>query len=434
MQPAEAWECWLSRRLGELSVSRQLRSLRPVLPGSSPVEVLVPAATLAAWLADTPSTGLDGATSAASSASPPVAPPSRVLLFSSNDYLGLSSHPAVRRACAEAAAAHGSGPRASALVAGYTASHRDLETALARLKGADECLLFPTGFAANVSCVAALAGDGRGAVVSDTLNHASLVDGARLAARAGAAVSVYRHADADHAAQLVEAAAAAGRRPLLTSDSLFSMDGDWAPEAALLAAAFAHGGMVLMDDAHATLVGRGPGGDGAGAACAEPLPAHVLRVGTLSKAVGAQGGFVCCSRGMKQLLVSAARGQVYSTALPLPTVAAAAAALRVAAAEPELGRALWRNVATLGAATGLPCASPIVSLRCGSEADALAASQALLRAGFHVPAIRPPTVPQGTSRLRVALSAAHSTHQVDALATALRDLGVVTGGGARSRL
>ncbi len=187
----------------------------------------------------------------------------------------------------------------------------------------------------NPLALQALAGDASCAVFSDALNHASLVDGARLAARGGASVQVYRHCDAANLGELLSQSPA--RRKLILTDSLFSMDGDFAPLAALAALRVAHGAFLLVDDAHATLV-CGAGGEG-GAAGAGLAPGDVdVHVGTLSKAVGAQGGFVACSGALKALLVTTARGQVYSTALPLPTVAAAAAALAAARDEP------WRCV------------------------------------------------------------------------------------------
>lgn len=429
MAQPPAWDAWLAGSLARLEAAQLLRSLRPVLPTESPVHVLVPPDTLASWLGGTVSAG--ACSVAPGDPPPPVGPPAapppaaadaqaqdatRVRLFSSNDYLGLSAHPAVRAAYSRAAALCGSGPRASALVAGYTHEHAALEAQLAALKGTEACLLFPTGFAACSAAVQALGAGADSLLVADALNHASLVDGCRLARQAGASLAVYRHADAAHAAQLL---GGAGGRKLLITDSLFSMDGDLAPLGALGAAARAAGAALLVDDAHATLV-YGEGGAGAVPGGMAPL-AHV---GTLSKAVGAQGGFVACSRALKQLLLSTARPAVYSTALPVPVVAAASAALTAAAAEPWRRDALWARVHQLRSLTGLACCvSPIVPFRLGSEAAALAASAALLRRGFHVPAIRPPTVPAGTARLRVALSAAHSAEDVAALAAALEECG-----------
>ena len=262
------------------------------------------------------------------------------------------------------------------------------------------------------------------------------MDGCRLAARGGATVHTYRHRDCVHLAELLQASPAA--RKVVVTDNLFSMDGHWAPLTELSRVSRMHGALLMVDDAHATLVGA-------------PLDEHAspeadLVVGTLSKAVGSLGGFVACSRTLKLLLLSRARGQIYSTALPLPCVAAAHAALNVAAEEPGRRAALWARVAQLQALTGLRCHSPIVSLHVGDEQRALEWAAALLREGFHVPAIRPPTVPsvrlspcaahappqltpatQGTARLRIALSAAHSERDVAELAAALRKVGAIHG-------
>ena len=217
---------------------------------------------------------------------------------------------------------------------------------------------------------------------SDELNHASIVDGCRLAARAGARVTTFRHSDMGHLQALLAASDSSSRK-LIVSDTLFSMDGDWAHVTQLRRLADQHGALLVLDDAHATLVSPGEHhGQGA----------HI-HVGTLSKAVGALGGFVACSTPVKVLLISRARGQVYSTALPLPVVAAAQAALTAAAAEPERAAALWDRVRQLQRLTGLACTSPIVAIHIGDEQKALDAAAGLLTRGFHVPAIRPPTVP-----------------------------------------
>ena len=406
------WATWVRQSVDELAQAKLLRSLRPVLPTESPVEVVVPAATFQAWLADAASTGEEVPEEADGAGH-------RVRLFSTNDYLGLSSHPAVRAAQAQASSRFGSGPRASALVAGYTGAHRRLERQLATLKGTEECLLFPTGFAANLSVLQALGGGRECALFSDELNHASIVDGCRLAARAGASVSTYAHCDVA-ACEALLAASRAGRK-LVVTDTLFSMDGDWAPMRDLAELARRHGALLVADDAHATLLGR-----------AGVRPDVV--VGTLSKALGGLGGFVACSAQLKTLLISKARGQVYSTSLPLSCVAGASAALAAAAADPSIHTRLWANVTLFGRLTGLRAVSPIVPIPVGDEGAALAASAQLLRRGFHVPAIRPPTVPPGTARLRVALSAAHSERDVRELAAALQEVGVVPPQPPRARL
>ncbi|KAJ1625403.1 pyridoxal phosphate-dependent transferase, partial [Pavlovales sp. CCMP2436] len=340
----------------------------------------------------------------------------RLVLFAANDYLGLSAHPAVRAAAAAAAAEFGCGPRSSALVSGYTHAHRELESALAALKGKEEALLLPTGYAANLAVLGALCESVDVAIFSDALNHASIVDGCRLATRGtGAQLHVYRHCDLGHLDELLRASGAA--RKLIVSDSLFSMDGDYADVPGLARLRARHGALLVLDDAHASLV---CGERGGGVAQMQGVGSeHVdVTVGTLSKAFGAHGGFVACSREVKQLLVSRGRAVIYSTALPAPAVAAASAALRTDTV--GLRAKLWRNVALFAAETGLPkLVSPIVAIIVGDEDKALRLSAQLIELGFFVPAIRPPTVPAGTSRLRLTLSAAHSEEDVRALAAAL---------------
>lgn len=385
----DAWEPWLASTLETLERRRVLRALRPVAPISGTSAIV----------------RLDDRD---------------VVLFAANDYLGMSAHPDVRRAAESACRAFGCGPRASALVAGYTHAHAHLEAALARLKGTEEALLFPTGYAANTALLGALA-DGPGcAIFSDELNHASIVDGARLAARGSSAeLHVFSHASMDDLERRL--AASSARRKLIISDSVFSMDGDVANVEGLVRLRDAHGALLVLDEAHGTLVfGDKGGGVAEAAGLAHRVDVHV---GTLSKAFGAHGGFVGCSRRMKDLLASRGRPGIFSTALPLPAVAAAAAALT--AADARLRRRLWANVDALSTACGRRFASPIAPIVLGSEQRALDASAALLAEQFWVPAIRPPTVPAGTSRLRVALSADHSLDQVQRLGDTLRRLNLL---------
>jgi 8-amino-7-oxononanoate synthase len=423
--PASAWDAWLAASLDNLTQRNLVRTLRATMPGASAVEVHMPPEDLEAWAA--------GAPPPPSQTLPMLAarPDLRtVKLFSLNDYLGLSCQPDVRRAAADAALACGSGPRASALVAGYTARHRDLEAALAALCDAEDCLLFPTGFAANLAVVAALCSNGDVDVFSDELNHASIVDGARLARGRGAALHIYGHNDLQDLDRQLEKAAAERpqRRRLVVTDTLFSMDGDFADLKGLDALRRRHGFLLVGDEAHATLA-CGPTGGGAAQEVGVELDLHV---GTLSKAVGSVGGFLACSRQWKRLLVNEARTQVFSTALPAPAVAAAAAALRVAAEEPWRRERVWKLARMAGRGLGVPARSYILPFVLGSEEVALAASAALLRRGLHVPAIRPPTVAPGTSRLRVSLSAAHSDADVEALVAGVRM--AVVGWGTRSEV
>lgn len=339
-------------------------------------------------------------------------------LFSSNDYLGLSSHPSVCAAAA-AAAREGMGPRGSALVCGYTTEHEALERDIAALKGAERALLTPTGYAANVGAMAALAGEGC-AIFSDELNHASIIDGIGLARRRGASLHVYRHRDAEHLAELMGASDAP--RKLIVTDGVFSMDGDLAPLPELVALREEHGALLVVDDAHGTLVmGEHGGGTSEHFGCEGSVDLHI---GTLSKAAGAQGGFLAGSAKMVELLLNEARTFVFSTALPLPVVAAARAAIAVAADEPELRERVFGHVDLVTSTLGIESSSPIVPLVVGDPDEAVALSDTLLENGFHIPAIRPPTVPAGTSRLRIALSASHDEVDVLALCDALYEFGL----------
>ena len=331
-----------------------------------------------------------------------------VVSFASNDYLGLSHHPAVMAAAHDALDRWGAGSGASRLVVGSRPVHGELEAELAAWKGCAAALTFPTGFAANLGVLAALGGPGI-TILSDELNHASIVDGARLAR---ATVRVYAHGDLDHLAKLlVEADGPA----LVVTDSAFSMDGDVADAGALVSLCASWGALLVLDEAHAVL---GPAVDPAAAAAAGVT---LVRVGTLSKALGSLGGFVAGPEPVVALLRNRARPFIFTTA-PTPADAAAAlAALRVvrSAEGDALVARLRAHVDRL--APGHP--TPIVPVVLGEESAAVAAAEALLAEGLLVPAIRPPTVPPGTSRLRVALSAAHTPDQVEALAGALDRLG-----------
>jgi 8-amino-7-oxononanoate synthase len=335
-----------------------------------------------------------------------------VVTFASNDYLGLTHHPAVVAAAHAALVRWGAGTGASRLIVGSRPLHTELEAELADWKGADAALLFPTGFAANLGLLATLGGDDV-TVLSDELNHASIVDGSR---QARARVRVYRHADLDHLAKLLVDVGAAGSGPaLVVTDSAFSMDGDVVDVDALLDVCAGHEVLLVLDEAHAVL---GPAVDVDRLAAARGVT--VLRMGTLSKALGSLGGFVAGSRRYVDLLRNRARPFIFTTAPTPADMAAAVAAVRVVrSAEGEALTARLRgHVDRLR--PGHP--TPIVPVIVGDEAAALAAAARLLERGLLVPAIRPPTVPAGTSRLRVALSAAHTPAQVDELVTALATL------------
>jgi 8-amino-7-oxononanoate synthase len=324
-----------------------------------------------------------------------------VVSFASNDYLGLSTHPQVRAAAADGLARSGAGAGSSRLIVGSLRAHAELEEVIAEWTGSEAALVFASGYQANVGVMATL---GAGAlIVSDELNHASIIDGARLAR---AQVAVYRHADLDHASDLL---AGAPGRALLVTDTVFSMDGDLADVAALSELCARTGALLVLDDAHAVFA-RPP----------VPTPVPCVRVGTMSKALGSQGGFVVGDRRWIDLLVNRARSFIFSTGLAPASVAAARAAIDICRSpEGEKLRAVLR-AHTDTIRIGHP--APIVPIVLGQEDAALVAADRLLAAGFLVPAIRPPTVPPGTSRLRVALSAAHHHDEVTALAKALGEL------------
>jgi 8-amino-7-oxononanoate synthase len=331
----------------------------------------------------------------------------QVVSFASNDYLGLTHHPAVVAAAHEALDRWGTGTGASRLVVGSRPLHTELEAELAAWKRTDDAVLFPTGYAANLGLLTTLGGPDV-TILSDELNHASIVDGSRLAR---AAVRIYRHRDLDDlAAQLAEV----DGPTLVVTDSAFSMDGDVADVAGLRALCDRAGALLVLDEAHAVL---GPD--------VPPAPdGSVLRMGTLSKALGSLGGFVAGPQPYVDLLRNRARPFIFTTASTPADTAAAMAALRVvrSAEGAALVARLRGHVDRLR--PGHP--TPIVPVVLGDEAAALATADHLLERGLLVPAIRPPTVPAGTSRLRVALSAAHTDDQVDRLAAALAALKPLT--------
>jgi 8-amino-7-oxononanoate synthase len=356
----------------------------------------------------------------------PLAGPSRVrpdpqvptlLSFCSNDYLGMAGHPALSAAAIAAAKEEGFGAAASRLVAGDLPSHRALEAAVAAFTRRPAALAFPSGYQANQGVLSALAGSGD-LIASDASNHASLIDGCRLSR---AEVRIYAHADADAARRAL--ASGTYRRRFLVTESLFSMTGDVAPLADLAAAAGEHDAVLVVDEAHALGV-IGPGGRGA---CAAAGVVPDVLIGTLGKAFGAAGGFAAGHPTLRAFLVNRARTFIYTTGLPPPVAAAARASVDlVAGPEGDARRAaVFALVDRLAQALGRasrPPAGPIFPIVLGSDARALAVSSALRARGIFVPAIRPPTVPEGSARLRVTLSAAHQPSDVDALAAALREV------------
>ncbi|VTS06376.1 8-amino-7-oxononanoate synthase : 8-amino-7-oxononanoate synthase OS=Sulfobacillus acidophilus (strain TPY) GN=bioF PE=3 SV=1: Aminotran_1_2 [Tuwongella immobilis] len=346
--------------------------------------------------------------------------------FASNDYLDLAHDPRLARAAARAAQRFGTGAGAAALVTGYQSPHAALEHALARWECCESAVLFASGYTANVATLASLA-DRSDAIFSDSLNHASLIDGSRLSR---ATVAVYQHLDCDHLESLLRTVGASARRRIIATDTVFSMDGDVAPLAELIELAERYDALLVLDEAHGTGV-LGPTGGGLVETLPESArgnPDRRLKIGTLSKALGGQGGFAVGPRRSIEFLVNHARGFVFSTAMAPPLAAIGRAAVRIArqatdrrATLQRLHTRLVNGLQTLGyppPPSRLP--TPIVPIILGDPDVAIAASQRLQQLGFLVPAIRPPTVPIGTSRLRISLSAGHSDAQLDALLDALR--------------
>ncbi|HXS43580.1 MAG TPA: 8-amino-7-oxononanoate synthase [Solirubrobacteraceae bacterium] len=328
-----------------------------------------------------------------------------VVLLCSNDYLGLAADARVTAAAAAAAERWGAGAGASPLVAGHLRLHAELEAELARFKDAEACVLFGSGYLANTGVIAALAGPGD-VVCSDALNHASIVDGCRLAR---AETVVYPHGDVE-ALDAALARAPHGRGVVVT-DAVFSMDGDLAPLSEIVAVARRRGARVVVDEAHATGI-VGPGGRGLVAALGLEREVDVV-IGTLGKALGSYGAFACAGAELVAFLVNRARTLIYSTALPPPSVGAALAALDLVRAQPELvarARAnarLLRDTLRERGFDVAPGEMPIVPLLVGDPAAAMALSAEALRRGAFAQAIRPPTVPEGSSRLRVVSMATH---------------------------
>src|SRR5215213_4385759 len=329
-----------------------------------------------------------------------------VLLLCSNNYLGLADHPRVREAAAEAAMRYGAGSGASRLISGNMTIHRRLEEQLIDFKGAEACLLFGSGFLANAGVVSALAREGD-VVFSDALNHASIVDGCRLSR---AETFVYDHCDTDHLEWGLQQAE--GRGSLIVTDGVFSMDGDLAPLPEIAELAQRYDARVMVDEAHGTGC-IGPGGRGLVAEYGLEGEIDVI-VGTLGKALGSYGAYVLCDNTMSKYLINTARTLIFSTALSPPAVAAAMASLELLCEQPRRVEKLQRNAAVMREAlaeSGLPVEpgeTPIVPLIVGDADAAVAASDRALEHGVFAQAIRPPTVPDGTSRLRLAVMASHT--------------------------
>lgn len=327
--------------------------------------------------------------------------------FGSNNYLGLAEHPRVKAAAVRAIEREGVGAGASRLLTGHGAIHAELEAALARLKGTEAALVFSTGYQANLGIIPSLVARGD-LILADRDCHASLIDGCRAS---NARFRVYRRDRLDQLQTTLKRRPQIGRA-LIVTDSVFSMEGDLAPLPDLVRLADQHDAMLLVDDAHATgvLGARGTGSSEHWNLRDRPI----IQMGTLSKALGALGGFVAGPRVLIDYLVNRARTFIYTIALPAAIAAAALEAVRVLDDEPELRERLWANchiwhdgVRNLGFDT-FGSASPIIPLRIGPDALAVQMASALVDEGVFAPAIRPPTVPAGTARLRTSVLATHA--------------------------
>ncbi len=360
----------------------------------------------------------------------------RVLNFCSNDYLGLAGDPRLIEAAAEAARRYGAGSGAARLISGNSALCDELEASLAGLKGTEAALLFNSGYHANIGVIPALASEGD-VIFSDELNHASLIDGCRLSK---AETVVYRHLDLNHLEDLLKTTAdrwgpsgergfspdssedpawpvRANRRRVIVTEAVFSMEGDVCPLDDLLKLAQKYEATVYLDEAHAVGV-FGDQGEGlvsqAGARHASNL---LICMGTLGKAFGSYGAFVAGSKSLRDFLINKARSFIFTTALPPAVLAASLAAVKIVQKEPERREKLWENVRRYGKA-----ASPIISIPVGDARKTMEISQKLFEAGIYLQGIRPPTVPEGTSRLRLTVSAAHTDEHLERLVMCLNTI------------
>lgn len=339
----------------------------------------------------------------------------RLLSFCSNDYLNLTQHPAIKQAAKAAIDRYGAGAGASRLITGSHPLYAELEERLARLKGAEAACVFGSGYLANTGIIPALVGKGD-LIVADALAHSCIRTGTTLS---GAEIKLFRHNDVDHARELLAAHRGAHPHALLVTEGVFSMDGDLAPLHELADLAQRYDAWLMTDDAHGIgVLGRGRGSTFSG----HDVPHVPLQMGTLSKAIGSYGGYLCASRSVIDLMQNRARTLIYSTGLPPAAVAASIAALDLIESDPDYAALPLQKAKHFTALTNLPQAtSPIVPLLIGDEDRTMASAKLLEDEGFLVIGIRPPTVPAGTARLRFTFSAAHENRDIERLAAVVRE-------------
>lgn len=346
------------------------------------------------------------------------------LSFCSNNYLGLANNPLIKQAAIDAINRYGWGAGASRLVSGSMTLHQELEKKIAEFKGTEAALLFPTGYMANIGAICALVSK-EDIVIGDKLNHASIIDGCR---QSSATFRIYPHKDLNQLESLLQRSSSYRRRLVIT-DSLFSMDGDVAPLPDVVALAKRYDAILMIDDAHATGVF---GKNGGGLVEHYNLEGEIdIIMGSLSKAIGGIGGFIAGSKNLIEFLKNKARSFIYTTALPPAACAASIAGLTLIQEDKSLVNKLWENINHLrtrlaGFQNNITVESPVVSVIVGSSGDALDLSKKLHQKGILIPAIRPPTVPPGTSRLRVSLMATHTKDDIDKLIDTMRDTGFLT--------
>lgn len=346
----------------------------------------------------------------------------KILLFSSNNYLGLSTHPKVVEAALQATKEYGTGGTASRLISGNLKLYTLLEEKIARLKNTEASVVFSTGYTANLGTIQALVGSGD-LVLIDKLNHASIIDGCRLS---GARMRTYRHKNTALLETLLKTSDRS-RKTLIVSDGIFSMDGDLAPLPEIVHLAKKYGAMVMVDDAHATGVwGKG----GAGTVHAFRLDNQdIIQMGTLSKALGSLGGFVAGTKSLIDFLVNEARSLIYSTALPPSVLAASIAAITVLEEEPEILHNFWKKINFFKRelqAIGynlMGSETHILPIRIGENQDAVEFAKAMFEEGLYAPAIRPPTVPKGSARIRLTPMATHTEEDLEEALDILKRVG-----------